>query len=81
MKKTYYLVIYDVKKGRGLVNALPSVIDEEAAQVLFQDANPTIERKRGGKFLVKEKRFFEYSNPDGSKTVFIICDAERIINP
>ncbi len=58
---------------------MPSVIDEETANILLVDANPTIERKKEGKkFQVTQKRLFEYKNPDGTKTLFIVCDANRI---
>lgn len=77
--RTYYLVLYDERFPKGVIHAMPSILDQEAANVLLQDANPTIERrKEGRKYQVLSKRMFEYSNLDGSKTLFIICDVKRI---
>lgn len=79
MSRTYYLIIYDNAKPKGAINAMPSIIDEETANVLLVDAYPTIERKKEGmKFQVTQKRLFEYKNTDGGKTLFIVCDADRI---
>lgn len=83
MTKTYYLVIYEENKPKNCATALPSILDEETAKILLQQGNPTIERKRENKkFQVLNKRFFEYENTDGSKTLFIICDGKLILpNP
>lgn len=78
MAKTYYLVLFDEDHGKGAIHALPSVLDEESAKIMLQDANPTVHRKKGGKFQVTEKRIFNYKNPDGSETLFIVCDAKRL---
>lgn len=77
--KTYFLVIYDEKTPKGLAGAMPSVIDEDQANVMMQDANPIIYRNKGKrKFQVTEKRMFNYQNADGSETVFIVCDCTRL---
>lgn len=57
---------------------MPSMIDESTAKVLLQDARATITRKRGGKFLVVDRRLFEVDNVDGTTTLYIICDVERV---
>ena len=44
--RSYYLVLFDIEKAKGICNALPSILDEETANVLLQDAMPTIERKK-----------------------------------
>lgn len=75
--KTYYLVLYDVNQPRGVNFAFPSILDEQTAEVILREDSPVIHRKKGGKFKVIEKRLFEYSNIDGSKTLFIIVDATR----
>ena len=76
--RTYYLVLFDEARAKGCANALPSVLDEEAANVLLQDARPTVTRKDGSKYLVTQKRMFEYRNLDGSKTLFIIADCIKL---
>lgn len=77
--RTYYMVLYDDSKSKGAINAMPSILDEETARVMLQEANPTVDRKKGGmKFQVLEKRLFEYKNVDGSTTLFIIADVKRI---
>lgn len=79
MSRTYYLVLYEEGKSKGANNAMPTILDEESAKVIMQVANPTIERKKEGKkFQVTSKRFFEYNNLDGSKTLFIVCDCVKV---
>ena len=81
MAKTYYLVIYDESQQKGVSSALPSVLDEEAAKIMLQDANPTVHRKANGrKYQVTSKRLFVYKNLDGTETLSIVCDATRIGN-
>lgn len=77
--KIYYLIIYDNSFPKGVSAAKPSILNEHEARVLFQEQNPTIERKKENKkYQVTSKRLFEYKNTDGSLTLFIICDADRI---
>lgn len=78
-KKTYYLVIHE--KGRtGVSAALKSVLSKENAQIILQDkGNATITRKEDGvKYLLLDKKYFEYENTDLSKTLFIICNGQKI---
>lgn len=76
--KTYFLVIYENGKPRGVMSALKSILSEENAKVLLQEANPMITRKEDGmKYQVTDKKLFEYENTDGSKTIFIICNCQK----
>lgn len=77
--KTYYLVIYDEALSKGANYAMPSVLDKESAEVILQDALPTIDRKKNGrKYQVTQKRLFNYKQPDGTEVLFIVCDAVKI---
>ncbi len=77
-KREYYLVVYDEEKTKMCINAMPSILDEDAAKIFMYDASPTITRKDGRKFLVQQKRMFEYTHPDNHKTLFIIVDCKKI---
>lgn len=80
--KTYYLIIYENGKGKGLSNARPSIVDEEKnIKVLLQNGLPTITRYEKGEKLIFQataKRYFEYKNTDDSITLFVVCDADLI---
>lgn len=79
-KKTFYLVIYDVKKPKGANMALKSIISEASAKIIFNDSigKPTITRKEcGSKYLLVDKRYFSFINADGNEVLFIICDGEK----
>ena len=79
MKRVYYLVIYDNAKSQtGDSMALKSIISEESAKILLSDSGATITRKEcGNRFRITSKKVFEYTNTDGTKTTFIIADADR----
>lgn len=75
--KTFYLVMFDEAYNKDVIHAMPSILDEESAKVMMQPENQIVQRKKGGKFRVTGKRMFEYTNTDGSKTLFIIADVIR----
>lgn len=80
MSRTVYMVMYEQGKPTGCNMAMHSILDEHDANVMMQDARPTVTRKdgkRAGKYLVMSKRLFEVKNPDGSLTLYIICDCVR----
>ncbi len=78
-KRMYYLVIYDnavAQKGDSV--ALKSIISEAGVNIILQDAGATITRKEcGNRYKITSKKIFEYVNVDGSKTTFIIADADK----
>lgn len=77
--RTFYLVLYDEAQAKGVSMAMPSILDEETAKVILQDALPTIERKKDNrKYQVTEKRLFNYKLPDGNQILFIVCDCKKI---
>lgn len=69
--------MFDEAAGKGLIHAMPSILDEQTAKVMMLEDNQIVQRKKGGKFRVTGKRMFEYTNTDGSKTLFIIADVIR----
>lgn len=78
-KVTYYLVIHDNKGNKGVSAALKSIVSESKAKILLRDENPVITRKEnGGQYRVTDKKYFEYVNTDGTKTLFIVCNADKI---
>ncbi len=80
MSKTYFLVVYDVSKPKGANAAKKSIISESAANIILQDAgNPTITRKEdNSKWLVQDKRVFEFNHTADQSITFIVCDAKKI---
>lgn len=78
-KRIYFLVIYDnEKKAKGDALALKSIVSEQSANILLTDPGATITRKEcGNSYTITSKRVFEYVNTDGTKTTFIVADADR----
>lgn len=78
-KRIFYLVIYDNAINQtGDSMALKSYLSEANAKILLSDSGATITRKEcGSKFRITSKKIFEYVNTDGSKTTFIVADADR----
>ena len=72
--------MFDVAQSKGVSSAKKSIITEASANIILHgDGNPTITRKEcGNKFLVLEKRLFEFTNGTGTKFLFIICDVEKV---
>lgn len=56
-----------------------SIISEYSANIILQDkGNPTITRKEdGSKWLVMDKRLFEFSSSPEQTTLFIIVDCQK----
>ena len=78
-EKTYYMVLYDNSKPKGVTFAMPSVLDKENADIMLQSGMPTVDRKANGKkYQLTGKRYFNFKNTDGTETLFIICDADEI---
>lgn len=77
--KSYYLVMYEEGKSKGVIHAYKKVLNEYQAKIILQDAgNPTLTIKESGsKYLLTNKRLFEYTNTDGTTTLFIICDGVK----
>jgi len=79
MKTTYYLVIHENNRPKGVSTALKSILSKESAAVVLQDGNPVITRKEDGlTYRVTSKKYFEYDGADGVKILFIICDADKV---
>lgn len=77
--RTYYLVLFEAGRT-GVTSALKSILSEQSAELILKDVGrPTITRKEDGKkYLIMDKKLFEYKNLDGSITLFIVCNAEKI---
>ena len=78
-KRIYYLVIYDnAKSVKGDALALKSILSEHSANIVLNDSAATITRKEcGNQYTITSKKVFEYTNTDGTKTTFIIADADK----
>jgi hypothetical protein len=77
--KSYYLVMYEEGKSKGVIHAYKKVLNEYQTKIILQDAaNPTLTiKENGSKYLLTNKRLFEYINTDGTTTLFIICDGVK----
>lgn len=76
--KTYYLVLFDEAKPKGVSFAMHSLLTEETVKVVLQDDNATITRNTGEKYTITNKRLFDYKNTDGKMSLMIVADAKRV---
>lgn len=69
----YVLVMYDIAKSKGAINAMQKTITLDDANKIIGEANATIFCDKG-KYTVSGKRMFIVKE---TQTLYIIVDAEK----